>query len=109
MIGRSIGSYQVLAKLGEGGMGEVYRGRDSVLHRDVTLKILPRAFAADRDRIARFRREAQVLAALNHPNIAHIYGVEEADGAPAPVLELVEGRTLAERIGRGPIKTPEAH
>ena len=108
VIGTSIGPYQVLSKLGEGGMGEVYRARDSVLNRDVALKILPREFASDADRVARFRREAQVLAALNHPNIAHIYGVEDAAGAPALVLELVEGPTLADRIARGPLEIREA-
>ena len=94
--GTRFGVYEVIAQIGEGGMGQVYRARDTKLHRDVALKILPRAFAADPDRVARFRREAHVLAALNHPNIAQIYGVEEAEGGPALVLELVEGPTLAE-------------
>src|SRR5215510_7538639 len=87
----SIGHYRITAKLGEGGMGEVWRATDTKLNRDVALKILPEAFATDRDRMARFEREAQVLASLNHPNIAAIYGVEER----AIVMELVEGETLA--------------
>jgi len=94
--------------LGAGGMGEVYRARDTKLNRDVALKILPEAFALDDDRIARFRREAQVLAALNHPNIAHIYGFEDSGGTHALVLELVDGPTLADRIARGPIPLDEA-
>ena len=100
MIGQSLGPYQILAKLGEGGMGEVYRARDARLGRDVALKVLPPAFALASDRIARFRREAQVLAALNHPNIAGIYGFEESP-VPALVMELVDGPTLADVIGRG--------
>src|SRR5262249_17811875 len=96
--GSRIGSYEVIAPLGSGAMGEVYRARDSKLHRDVALKVLPRPFALDPDRLARFKREAQVLAALNHPNIAAIYGLEESDGVQALVLELVEGPTLAEVI-----------
>src|SRR5690349_4683397 len=91
-----IAHYRVSAKLGQGGMGEVYRATDTKLNRDVAIKILPDAFAQDGDRMARFTREAQVLAALNHPNIAVIYGVEER----ALVMELVEGSTLAERIGK---------
>jgi hypothetical protein len=82
-------------------MGEVYRARDTQLNRDVALKVLPELFAADPDRLARFKREAQVLASLNHPNIAAIYGLEEADGVRALVLELVEGPTLADRIAQG--------
>ena len=84
--------------IGRGGMGEVYRGRDTNLNRDVALKILPAAFALDGDRLARFKREAQVLASLNHPNIGAIYGLEESSGVQALVLELVEGPTLADRI-----------
>jgi serine/threonine-protein kinase len=98
MIGQLLGPYRVLDKLGEGGMGEVYRARDSKLHRDVALKILPEAFATDFDRLARFKREAQILASLNHPNIGGIYGLEESNGVQALVLELVEGPTLAEVI-----------
>src|SRR5579862_457072 len=94
----SIAHYRITAKLGEGGMGTVYRATDTKLNREVAIKVLPDAFAADADRSARFRREAHVLASLNHPNIAAIYGVEER----ALVLELVEGPTLAERISKGP-------
>ncbi len=100
MIGTAIGPYRILDTLGEGGMGVVYRARDLRLNRDVALKVLPEAFASDPERLARFRREAQVLAALNHPNIAAIYGLEESEGIHALVLELVEGPTLAERIRR---------
>ncbi|MGQ0733235.1 MAG: protein kinase domain-containing protein, partial [Acidobacteriota bacterium] len=95
--GTRIGPYQVGALIGEGGMGQVWRARHTGLNRDDALKVLPEAFAADPERLARFAREAQVLAALNHPNIAHVYGLEEADGAKALVMELVEGPTLAER------------
>src|SRR5215467_11794768 len=89
-------------------MGEVYRARDTKLHRDVALKILPETFSVDGDRIARFRREAQVLASLNHPNIAAIYGFEDSGRTHALVLELVEGPTLADRIAKGPIPIDEA-
>ena len=99
-VGTRLGPYEVVARLGEGGMGEVYRARDSRLNRDVALKILPEAFANDPDRLARFRREAQVLASLSHPNIGHIYGLEEAGTTQALVLELIEGPTLAEVISR---------
>ena len=108
MIGQSLGHYQVVAKIGEGGMGEVYRARDTKLDRDVALKVLPEAFTADPDRLVRFEREAKVLASLNHPNIAAIHGIEEAEGTRALVLELVEGPTLAERIAQGPIPVDEA-
>ena len=101
---QTIAHYRITAKLGEGGMGVVYRATDSKLNRDVAVKVLPDSFAADPDRLARFTREAQVLASLNHPNIAAIYGVEER----ALVLELVDGPTLAERIGAGPIPVDEA-
>src|SRR4051794_16729466 len=94
--GTRLGVYEVVAKIGEGGMGEVYRARDTKLRRDVALKILPEPFAADSERRARFTREAHILASLNHPNIASIYGVEETDGITALVLELVEGPTLAD-------------
>jgi serine/threonine protein kinase len=103
-IGSRIGPYEILAPLGAGGMGEVWKARDTRLNRDVALKVLPELFAADPDRLARFEREAQVLASLNHPNIAAIYGLEER----ALVLELVEGPTLADRIARGPIPLDEA-
>jgi serine/threonine-protein kinase len=107
-LGTRLGSYDIIALLGTGGMGEVYRARDTTLHRDVALKILPDTFAADPDRVARFRREARVLAALNHPNIATIYGVEDSGRVHALVLELVEGPTLADRIVTGPIPLDEA-
>ena len=106
--GARLGHYSVTAKLGEGGMGEVWRATDTQLNRDVALKILPEAFATDPDRLARFQREAQVLASLNHPNIAQIHGIEEQDGTRALVLELVEGPTLADRISKGPIPIDEA-
>ena len=106
--GTTLGPYSVTAKIGEGGMGEVYRARDTKLDRDVALKVLPSAFTDDPDRLARFEREAKVLASLNHPNIGHIYGLEEAEGQKALVLELVEGPTLAERIKQGAIPVDEA-
>jgi eukaryotic-like serine/threonine-protein kinase len=89
-------------------MGQVFRARHTTLNRDVALKVLPEAFALDPDRLARFRREAQVLASLNHPNIAAIYGFEEVSGTQALVLEFVDGPTLADRIASGPIAVPEA-
>src|SRR5579864_8317042 len=97
--GSRLGPYEICAPIGAGGMGEVYRARDIKLGRDVAIKVLPGAFACDADRIARFEREAHVLASLNHPNIAAIYGLEEPNGIRALVMELVEGPTLAERIG----------
>src|SRR5579864_6725078 len=103
-----LGSYEIVAPLGSGGMGEVYRARDLKLNRDVALKVLPDAFASDPERLARFEREAHTLAALNHPNIAAIYGVEESGGVRALVMELVEGETLAERITAGPVPISEA-
>jgi serine/threonine-protein kinase len=106
--GSRLGPYEVVALLGVGGMGEVYRAHDPRLARDVALKVLPEAFASDADRLARFKREAQVLAALSHPNIAGIHGFEESDGVRALVLELVDGPTLADRIARGPIAIDEA-
>ena len=101
--GDRLGPYQVIAPLGAGGMGEVYRARDTKLKRDVALKILPDAFAADSDRLARFQREAEVLASISHPNIAHIYGLEDSGATHALVLELIPGRTLAELIALGPV------
>ncbi len=98
--GTAIGPYQVTALIGEGGMGQVYQATDTKLNRQVALKILPEAFADDPDRLARFEREAKVLASLNHPNIGHIYGLEEAEGIRALVLELVEGPTLAAALPR---------
>jgi serine/threonine protein kinase len=106
--GAKLGPYEILSALGAGGMGEVYRAHDTKLGRDVALKILPGVFATDPDRLARFQREAQVLASLNHPNIGHIYGLEETDGVRALVLELVEGPTLADRVVQGPIPIDEA-
>jgi serine/threonine protein kinase len=107
-LGTRLGPYEITAPIGAGGMGEVYRASDSKLNRDVALKILPDVFALDGDRIARFRREAQVLAALNHPNIAAIYGFEDSGSTHALVLELVEGPTLAHRIAEGPIPLDDA-
>ena len=97
-VGTRLGSYEILAPIGAGGMGEVYRARDTKLDRDVAIKVLPEELASDEERVARFEREAKLLASLNHPNIAGIYGFEEN----AIVLELVEGPTLAERIEQGP-------
>ena len=94
-VGSRLGHYDVIALIGEGGMGQVYQATDTKLNRQVALKILPEAFATDPDRLARFQREAQVLASLNHPGIAAIYGLEERDDTRALVLELVEGPTLA--------------
>jgi serine/threonine protein kinase len=106
--GARLGPYEILAPLGVGGMGEVYRARDTKLGREVALKILPELFATDPDRLARFQREAQALASLNHPNIAAIYGLEESDGIRALVMELVEGPTLADRLARGALPFDEA-
>src|SRR5215471_7949396 len=106
--GSRLGAYEIVAAIGAGGMGEVYRARDTKLNRDVALKVLPEAFTLDGDRIARFRREAQVLASLNHPNIAAIYGFEDSGSTHALVLELVEGPTLADRIAKGAIPLEEA-
>ena len=108
LIGRDIGTYRILSQLGAGGMGEVYRARDTKLGREVAIKILPSAFTRDTERRARFEREARVLATLNHPHIGAIYGLEHADGVQALVLELVDGETLADRIARGPIPLNEA-
>jgi serine/threonine-protein kinase len=104
MSPQAIAHYRITSKLGEGGMGEVWRATDTKLGRDVAIKVLPETFARDPDRMARFTREAQMLASLNHPNIAAIYGVEER----ALVMELVEGPTLAERIAAGPVPLDEA-
>ena len=107
-VGTRLGHYDVTALIGEGGMGQVWQATDTQLNRQVALKILPDAFAADPDRLARFKREAQILASLNHPNIAAIYGIEESEGTRALVLELVEGPTLADGISKGPIPLDEA-
>jgi serine/threonine protein kinase len=106
--GTRLGAYDVVAAIGKGGMGEVFRANDSKLRRDVALKVLPELFASDPQRLSRFEREAEVLASLNHPNIAAIHGLEEAHGIQALVLELVEGPTLAERIADGPLAVDEA-
>ena len=106
--GTRLGPYEILSPIGAGGMGEVHRARDTKLKRDVAIKVLPEAFAKDEERMKRFAREAEVLASLNHPNIASIYGLEESDGITALVLEMVEGPTLAERIAEGPIPLDEA-
>jgi len=106
--GTRLGAYEILSLIGSGGMGEVYRARDSRLNRDVAIKVLPADVAADHDRLVRFEREAQVLASLNHPNIAQIHGVDDSSGTPALVMELVEGPTLADRIAKGPIPLDEA-
>jgi len=99
-LGTRLGVYEVTAPIGEGGMGQVYRARDTKLNRDVALKILPDSFANDPDRLARFTREAQTLASLNHPNIAHIHGLEESGGVRALVMELVDGDELSVLIAR---------
>ena len=106
--GQTFGPYVVVSTLGRGGMGEVYRARDTKLDRDVAIKVLPAVFGSDPERVVRFQREARTLAALNHPNIAAIYGLEERDGATALVLELVEGPTLADRIAQGAVPLDEA-
>ena len=108
LTGRAFGPYRIGELLGAGGMGDVYRARDTVLGRDVAIKILPEAFHDDPERLARFEQEAQFLASLSHPNIAAIYGVHEAAGLPGLVLELVDGETLAERIRRGPVPLYDA-
>src|SRR5919204_4352604 len=107
VLGTRLGPYEIVSPLGAGGMGEVYRARDTKLNRDVALKVLPELFANDPDRLARFRREAQVLAALNHTNIGHIYGFEDSGRTLGLVLELVPGPTLADRISQGPIPVEE--
>src|SRR5499426_3243299 len=106
-IGTQLGSHEITALLGKGGMGEVYRARDLKLKREVAIKILPEEFSRDADRVSRFQREAEVLASLNHPNIAAIHDLEEANGSCYLVLELVEGQTLADRLKRGPLPIDE--
>jgi len=108
VMGRQLGPYAIYERLGAGGMGEVYRARDTKLGRDVAIKILPRLFATDAERRARFDREARLLASLNHPHIGAIYGVEEMDGTPVLILELVDGDTLSDRLERGQIAISEA-
>src|SRR5437870_6427183 len=107
-IGARLGSLEITALLGKGGMGEVYRARDTKLKRDVAIKILPEEFSRDADRVSRFQREAEVLASLNHPSIGGIYDLQEANGSRYLVLELVEGETLQDRLSRGPVRTNEA-
>jgi serine/threonine-protein kinase len=107
-IGQQLGSLEITALLGKGGMGEVYRARDTKLKRDVAIKILPDEFARDADRVARFQREAEVLASLSHPNIAGIYDLQHSQETQFLVMELVEGETLADRIKRGPLPVEEA-
>ena len=106
--GSRLGPYEIVSLLGAGGMGEVFRARDTKLNRDVAIKVLPAGFGEDKDRVARFRREAQLVASLNHPNIAAIYGLEESHGTVALALELVDGEDLAHRLARGPIPVDEA-
>ena len=106
--GLRLGSYEIVGLLGSGGMGDVYRAHDSKLNRDVAIKVLPDQLARDPERLARFEREARVLASLNHPNIAHIHGFEESSGVSALVMEMVEGVTLAERIAQGPLAVGES-
>ena len=106
--GTRLGPYEITGQIGAGGMGEVYRATDTNLKRTVAIKVLPEAVATDGERLARFQREAEVLARLNHPNIAAIYGLEKSDGTAALVMELVEGPTLADRIAQGPIPVDDA-
>ena len=106
--GHKLDHYEIHELIGKGGMGEVYRARDGKLGRDVAIKVLPDELAENTERLRRFQREAKVLASLNHPNIASIYGLEQSEGTHYLVLELVPGETLAERIARGPIPVEEA-
>src|SRR5271169_6712607 len=106
--GTKLGSYEVVAPIGAGGMGEVYRARDSKLGRDVAIKVLPANFVNDPERLSRFQREARMLAALNHTNIATIYGLEQSGGVTCLVMELVLGETVAERVKAGPLPIEDA-
>jgi serine/threonine protein kinase len=108
MIGTKLAHYEITNHLGTGGMGEVYQATDAKLGRRVAIKLLPEAFSHDDERVARFEREAHVLASLNHPNIAAIHGIEESGGRKFLVMELVPGETLAEQIARGPLPVEEA-
>jgi serine/threonine-protein kinase len=108
VIGQTLAHYRITAAIGAGGMGEVYRATDTKLGRNVAIKVLPTEVAQDPERLSRFRREAQLLAALNHPNIGAIYGLEEADGRLLLALELVEGKGLEERLARGAVPVDEA-
>ncbi|HEY3202101.1 MAG TPA: protein kinase, partial [Thermoanaerobaculia bacterium] len=105
--GSRVGTYEVIAAIGRGGMGEVYRARDLRLHREVAIKALPLEFQQDRERLVRFEREARLLASINHSNIAAVHGLEEQGGARYLVMELVEGETLAERLGAGALPLDE--
>src|SRR6185503_10787066 len=107
MIGKALGPYRVLDRLGAGGMGEVWRATDSRLRREVAIKVLPAEFSEDAERLARFEREARILAQLHHPNIASVFGLEEGEGVLALVMELVEGPTLAERLKNGALSVEE--
>ncbi len=108
MVGTTISHYKVIEKIGQGGMGEVYRAEDTHLSREVAIKVLPEQFTKDPQRLARFEREAKLLASLNHPNIAAIYGFEHSDDIHFLVLELVPGETLQERVAKGPLPVEEA-
>src|SRR5512136_2661032 len=108
MIGKTLGHYQITSKIGKGGMGEVFQAKDQILGRNVAIKVLPDEFARDIDRVARFQREAKLLASINHANIAAIHGLEESGGTTFLVMELVEGETLAERLKRGAIPVEES-
>ena len=108
LLDSTIAHYKVTAKLGQGGMGEVYRATDTRLDRDVAIKVLPESFAQDKERLARFEREAKVLASLDHPNIGSIYGIEDADGKRCLILQLIEGETLTERLRTGAMPIDEA-
>src|SRR5512136_1763054 len=108
MIGKTLAHYEITTQLGRGGMGEVYQAKDRKLGRDVAIKVLPEEFARDPERIARFEREAKLLASLNHPNIAAIHGLEEANGTRFLVMELVEGDTLADQLKRSAISVEES-
>src|SRR5215475_7811071 len=107
-VGTQLGSLEIIGLLGKGGMGEVYRARDLKLKREVAIKTLPDEFSRDPERLTRFQREAEALAALNHPNIAHVYGLEESANTRCIVMELVEGETLQQRLTRGAIPVDEA-
>lgn len=106
--GTKLGPYEIVSRIGAGGMGEVYQARDTTLDRDVAIKVLPASFALDADRVARFTREAKTLASLNHHNIAAIYGIEESGSTRALVMELVEGEDLSVHIARGPMALADA-
>jgi len=108
MIGKTLSHYKVIEKIGQGGMGEVYRAEDTNLSREVAIKVLPEQFTKDPQRLARFEREAKLLASLNHPNIAAIHSFEHSDDVHFLVLELVEGETLQERVAKGPLPVEEA-